>query len=74
MHKKYKLFLNLTVQYLEKDDSGVQQLALSEQARRVSDCRRERSWVEQTDGRHWETEGEPQSHVGLMLAQVLGSK
>ena len=48
IHKKQKKKIS-KVQYLEKYSSnsttaGILGLALSEQARRVTDCRRERKW------------------------------
>ena len=54
--------------------AGIQELAWSEQARRVADWRRERKWemVELKDRQHQETEGELQFHSCLILpAQVL---
>ena len=56
IHKKQtqKNIFNLTVQYLEKYSSAVQQLASSEEARRVTYWRRERWWgtVELKDNQH----------------------
>ena len=42
-HKNKKSIFNLMVQYLEKH-SSIKGLALSEQARTVTDWRRERKW------------------------------
>jgi len=45
-HNNKENILNLTVQDLEKcsTTASIQGLALSEQVRRVSDCRRKRMW------------------------------